>query len=80
MEAPAEEQHGPFQVTVVWSEQVVGFTKEHIVLGGAGGDVVAMSSQGLKYKLTIAPISVGLVTIKVGIPLLRCLSTRGFRV
>lgn len=49
----------------MWSEQVVGFSRSDVQLGGAGGEVVSMLAHGSAYTATVQPAGVGLVTVKV---------------
>ena len=60
---PADAQAGPFEVTIAFSESVMGFEQGDVTVGN--GTVTAFSGSGASYTATITPAATGTVTVDV---------------
>ena len=60
---PADAQVGPFDVTIAFSESVMGFEQGEVTVGN--GTVTAFSGSGASYRATITPAATGTVTVDV---------------
>ena len=60
---PADAQVGPFDVTIAFSESVMGFEQGDVTVGN--GTVTAFSGSGASYRTTITPAATGTVTVDV---------------
>ena len=60
---PSDEQEGPFEVTIAFTEAVTGFERSDVTVGN--GSVTGFTGTGAAYRATIRPAATGTVTVEV---------------